>query len=160
MPQKGYNIGKIIQNCPHRPAQSERIRPASHTQGGHVEHPHPAVSPDKGVDEQGEGKPHPEQGVQQVLQPAPAQPVAEQAHTVVGQARRPAQYSRSAEQGGLIENFNFHRIQISHSRIFLTGRNSFVYDRFKDELKLLVFSFKKRTEGTPITYSPPSAECS
>ncbi len=109
MCQKGDNIGKIPQNSPDDLAQGERIRPPAQAQRGHVKDPDPAVPPHQGVDEQGEGKTQPEQGVQQVLQPAPAQPVAEHPHTVVDHPRGPAQQGRSAEEDGLVQDIDLHQ---------------------------------------------------
>lgn len=109
MRPKSRDIGQILQDPPDDPAQGEGIYPSAQAQSGHIEDPHPAVPPHQGVDEQGEGEAQPEQGVQQMLQPAPAQPVTEHPHTVVDHPRGPAQESGSAEEGGLVQDIDLHQ---------------------------------------------------
>lgn len=107
--QKGRKIGKKFQNFPDEPARREGVDPSAQAKRGDVKDPYPAVPPHQGVNEQGEGEAQPEQSVQQMLQPAPAQPVAEHPHTVVDHPRGPAQESGSAEEGGLFQDIDLHQ---------------------------------------------------
>lgn len=116
MCQKGSHIGCTVQQPAHRPPQREGVHAPAQTQRGHIEYPDPPVPPHQGKHEQGKGEAQPEQGVQQMLQPAPAQPVAEHPHTVIDHSRRSAQQSRTAEERRLI-HLDLHRIQTSSAEI-------------------------------------------
>lgn len=82
-PQEGCRVGAFVQKPAHPPAQGKKIEPAPQAECGEVEHPDPPVAPAEGKGEQGQGDAQPEQGVQQVPQPAQAQPAAQEAEQVV-----------------------------------------------------------------------------
>lgn len=107
-PQKGGGVGQKLQRGAHQPPEGQGVDRRAQAEGDGVEDPHPAVAKGERVDEQGGSDGQPEQGVQQVLQPAPAQPVAEQAHHVIERSGPGAQQGRAAEERRLVHNVNFH----------------------------------------------------